>query len=199
VTILSPSKPIETAFPLWPLTVPQYHKMLQTGILTPDDPIELLSGWLIQKMPKNPPHRITTRLVREALETIIPTDWYVETQEPITLADSEPEPDIAIIKGNTRDYDDRHPGPQDIALIAEVADSTLERDRTLKQKIYARAGIATYWIVNLVDRQLEIYSQPAVEEYLFKMILTQGTVMVLIDGCEIGEVAIDSLFPALSN
>jgi len=146
--------------PVWRLTVEQYHQMIRSGILSDDDAIELLSGWLIPKMPKNPQHRAATKLTRNALEAISPDGWYVDSQEPITLDDSEPEPDIAIVRGDTRDYLDRHPGARDLSLVVEVADSTRERDRTLKQRLYGRAGIPVYWIVNLVERQLEVYSQP---------------------------------------
>ncbi len=146
--------------PVWRLTVEQYHQMIRSGILDSDDAIELLEGWLIQKMPKNPQHRAATKLTRNALEAIAPDGWYVDSQEPITLDDSEPEPDIVVVRGDTRDYLDRHPGARDLSLVVEVADSTLERDRTLKQRLYGRAGIPVYWIVNLVERQLEVYSQP---------------------------------------
>jgi Uma2 family endonuclease len=134
--------------------------MIRLGILSDDDPVELLEGWLVYKMPKNPPHRATTKLTRNALEAIIPEDWYVDTQEPITLIDSEPEPDVVIVRGNTRDYLDRHPGAQDIALIVEVSDTTLERDRTSKKRLYARAGIPVYWIINLPEQQIEVYTGP---------------------------------------
>jgi hypothetical protein len=127
--------------PIWRLSVEQYHQMIQLGILTDDDPVELLEGWLVYKMPKNPPHRIATKLTRDALAQILPLGWYVDTQEPITLSDSEPEPDVVIVRGVTQDYFDRHPTDQDIALVAEVADSTLERDRTSRKRLYARAGI----------------------------------------------------------
>ena len=93
-------------------------------------------------------------------EAIAPDGWYVDSQEPITLDDSEPEPDIVVVRGDTRDYLDRHPGARDLSLVVEVADSTLERDRTLKQRLYGRAGIPVYWIVNLVEGQLEVYTQP---------------------------------------
>ena len=146
--------------PVWRFRVEQYHQMIRWGILGEDDPVELLEGWLIPKMPKNPPHRASTKLTRNALEAIIPNGWYVDAQEPITLENSEPEPDIVIVKGDTRDYLDRHPGASDLALVVEIADSTLERDRTLKKGIYARAGISVYWIVNLIDKQLEVYTQP---------------------------------------
>lgn len=84
---------------LWRLRVDQYHAMIQSGILSGDDPVELLEGWLIVKMPKNPAHRISTHLVRTAIESILPSGWYVDSQEPITLSDSEPEPDVMIVRG----------------------------------------------------------------------------------------------------
>jgi Uma2 family endonuclease len=169
--------------------------MITTGILTSDDPIELLAGLLVSQMPKKPSHRIATRLVREALDALIPAGWYVETQEPITLSDSEPEPDVAIIQGNTRDYQARHPNASEIALIVEVADSTLERDRSLKQRIYAGAGIPAYWILNLIDRQLEIYAQPTAEGYQSQTVVQQGEVPVLLQQNMIGTVALAALLP----
>lgn len=147
--------------PIWPLRIEQYHQMIETGILTDDDPIELLEGWLVTKMPKNPSHRLTTQLTREALAVLVSTGYYVEAQEPLTLDDSEPEPDIMIVRGQRRDYRDRHPGPQDIAIVIEVSDTTLQRDRTLKKQIYARGRIPIYWIINLGERQIECYTQPS--------------------------------------
>jgi hypothetical protein len=145
---------------IWRLSVSQYHTMIQVGIIEEDAHIELLEGCLIAKMSKNPPHRISTKLIRQALENLISDGWYVDSQEPITLADSMPEPDVVIIRGKTTDYRDRHPTASDVVLVIEVSDATLERDRTIKQRIYARAGIAIYWILNLRDRQLEVYKQP---------------------------------------
>ncbi|MFV9505876.1 MAG: Uma2 family endonuclease [Oscillochloridaceae bacterium umkhey_bin13] len=147
--------------PIWRLSIAQYHQMLQSGILTDDDPVELLEGWLVTKMPKNPPHRLTTQLLREALAQVVPAGWYVDAQEPITTFDSEPEPDVVIVRGARRDYRDRHPGPADVALVVEVADTTLQRDRSTKQRLYAAAGITTYWIVNLPEAQLEVYREPS--------------------------------------
>src|SRR5438270_12445595 len=111
------------------MTVDQYHAML------PDAPVELLEGVIVQKMPKNPPHRIATRVTHQALERIVPPGWYVDAQAPVTLAGSEPEPDVAVIRGNSRDYRDRHPGPSDVGLLVEVADTTIARDRVLKRRI----------------------------------------------------------------
>lgn len=149
------------ADPIWQLSVDQFHQMIQTGILTDDDPVELLEGWLVTRMPKNPPHRLTTQLTREALSSLLPAGYYVDDQEPMTTDDSEPEPDVMIVRGLRRDYRDHHPGPQDIAVVIEVSDTTLQRDRTLKKQIYARGGIPVYWIINLPEQQIECYTYPS--------------------------------------
>ncbi|MEG4312717.1 MULTISPECIES: Uma2 family endonuclease [unclassified Microcoleus] len=185
---------------IWRLSIEQYHAIIQAGILTDDDSVELLEGWLVFKMPKNPPHRATTRLVRTALENILPPGWYVDSQEPITLSNSEPEPDIVVVRGDTRQYLDRHPGAEDIALIIEVSDTTLQRDRTVKKRIYARAGIAIYWIVNLVEGLVEVYSQPLVEveqpDYSQRLDFGRSAVIpIIIEGREIGAIAVNSLLP----
>ena len=147
--------------PIWQLSIEQYHQMIALGILTDDDPVELLEGWLVAKMPKNPPHRLTTQLTREAVSALLPAGYYVDAQEPITTDASEPEPDVMIVRGQRRDYRDRHPGPQDIVLVIEVSDTTLQRDRTLKKPIYARGGIPVYWIINLPERHIECYTNPS--------------------------------------
>ncbi len=185
---------------IWRLSIEQYHAIIQAGILTDDDSVELLEGWLVFKMPKNPPHRVTTRLVRTALENILPRGWYVDSQEPITLSNSEPEPDIVVVRGDTRQYLDRHPGAEYIALIIEVSDTTLQRDRTVKKRIYARAGISIYWIVNLVEEQVEVYSQPLVEveqpDYSQRLDFGRSAVIpIIIEGIEIGAIAVDALLP----
>jgi len=182
------------------LSIEQYHAMIQSGILTDDDFVELLEGWLVFKMPKNPPHRVTTRLVRTALENILPPGWYVDSQEPITLSNSEPEPDIVVVRGDTRQYLDRHPGAEDIGIVIEVSDTTLQRDRTVKKRIYARAGISIYWIVNLVEGLVEVYSQPLVEveqpDYSQRLDFGRSAVIpIIIEGIEIGAIAVNSLLP----
>ncbi len=193
----APVPPTET---LWPLSISQYHQMVQAGILTEEDPVELLEGLLVTKMPKNPPHRLSTQLTREALSRLLPSDWFVEDQEPITTQDSEPEPDLAVIRGTRRDYSDRHPSPADVGLIIEVADATLQRDRTRKKRIYAQAGIAIYWIINLVDRQIEVYSNPqstqTEPDYLHQQNYQVGDeLLLLLDSAEVGRVSVQDLLP----
>ena len=185
---------------IWRLSVAQYHEMIRTGILTADDPVELLAGWLIYKMPKNPRHRIATRLAQQALEAVVPAGWYVDAQEPITLNDSEPEPDVMIVRGETRDYRDRHPGPEDVALIVEVADSTLERDRGVKRLVYARAGVPVYWIINVLERVLEVYYDPSgpaenADYRQRRAYESSDSVPLMIDALEVGTVAVRDLLP----
>lgn len=185
---------------IWRLRVDQYHKMIRDGILTDDDPVELLEGWLVYKIPKNPPHRISTRLTREALERVVPIGWYVDSQEPITLEDSEPEPDVVIVRGETRDYYDRRPGPGDLALVVEVADAPLERDRESKKRIYARAGIPVYWLINLVENRIEVYTDPLTgadeADYQQRTDFTSlDQIPVVIEGREIGRVVVRDLTP----
>ncbi|MFO1429274.1 MAG: Uma2 family endonuclease [Candidatus Competibacteraceae bacterium] len=186
--------------PVWRLSVEQYHRMIRFGILTDDDPVELLEGWLITKMPKNPPHRLSTQLTREAIVRLLPPGWYVDAQEPITTDDSEPEPDVVVVRGERRDYRDHHPRERDVTLVVEVADATLQRDRTLKKRLYGRAGIPTYWIINLVDNQLEVHTEPtgAGEQADYRQRQDYGvadTAPLMLDGVESGRIAARDLLP----
>jgi Uma2 family endonuclease len=146
--------------PIYRLSVAQYHAMADHGILNEDDPVELLEGWLVRKMTKHPPHSLTTLLVRRALERLLADRWYVNAQEPITLSDSEPEPDVLVARGRPLDFRHRHPGPEEVVLVVEVADASLAQDRGPKKRTYARAGIPVYWIANLPERRFEVYTEP---------------------------------------
>ncbi len=142
------------------LTVAQYDAMGRAGILSPDDRVELLEGLLVMKGAKSPPHRIATRRSREALSARLVPGWYVDSQEPIVTPDSEPEPDVAVILGCTEDYRGANPPASAVSLVVEIAGTTLGHDRDAKGRIYARAGIPAYWLVNLVDSVIEVYTQP---------------------------------------
>lgn len=186
--------------PIWRLQVHQYQEMIRSGILTDDDPVELLEGWLVTKMPKNPPHRVTTQITRETLASIIPSGWYVDDQEPITTKDSEPEPDIVIVQGDRRDYLDRHPYADEVALVVEVADTTLQRDRTSKKRLYARAGIAIYWIINLTERKIEVYTKPLSNaeepDYQEKQeYFLNDSIPVILNNQTINTILVETLFP----
>jgi len=185
---------------IWRFSVDQYHAIIRAGILTEDDPVELLEGWLVTKMPKNPRHSVVTQQTPEALVRVLPSGWYVNTQEPITTADSEPEPDIAVVRGERRQYLDHHPGPQDVPLVIEVADSSLRRDRTLKKRLYAAAGILVYWIVNLIDNQIEVHTDPSgpgdQPDYRHQQNygLTEA-IPVVIEGQAVGLLVVQALLP----
>lgn len=147
--------------PLFRFNLDQYHDMIRFGILTEDDPVELLQGYLVNKMPKNPPHSLVTQQTRDELDKILPSGWFLNVQEPVTTEDSEPEPDVSAVRGTRRQFRERHPGPADVGLVAEVADTSLRRDRGSKKKIYARARIPVYWIINLLEQTVEVYTEPS--------------------------------------
>jgi len=186
--------------PIWQLTVGQYHEMVRAGILSEDDPVELLEGWLVTKMMKNPPHCAATELARKALEQALPQGLHVRTQEPVTLATSEPEFDLAVVRGGLRDYPDRHPGASDVILVVEVADASLERDRTLKKRVYAEAGIPAYWIVNVLERRLEVHGNPSGPSEspgyrTHQDYRPEEQVPLVIDGQELARIVVGDLLP----
>jgi Uma2 family endonuclease len=206
LSVLTPSLPRlpkKAAVPtdyIWPLTVEQYHEMIRAGILTEDDPVELLEGFLVVKMSKNPAHCLATDETRSALERLLPAGWFTKGQDPITTEISEPEPDITVVRGTRRQYADHHPGPQDLALVVEVAEATLARDRGVKKRDYARNSISIYWIVNLVDGQIEVYSDPAgpteqPDYRQHKDYRPDDQLPVVIEGKEIGRIGVRDLLP----
>ncbi|PYN99981.1 MAG: hypothetical protein DMD91_11435 [Candidatus Rokuibacteriota bacterium] len=138
----------------------EYERLIDHGFLDEDEPIELLDGLLLVKEPQHSPHRTAVLLVAKALERAFGDGWFVQTQSPINLDDrSAPEPDVCVVRGSPRDYVEAH--PRRPTLIVEVAQSGLRLARGRKAAAYARAGIADYWIVNLVDRGLEVHREPA--------------------------------------
>ncbi len=194
------------ALSVWRLSVGQYHEMIRSGILHNGDPIELLEGVLVPKRTRNPPHRIAVTQLRDLLMRLVGSGWHVETQEAVTLETSEPEPDLTVIRGSVRDYPDRHPGPNDIGLVVEVADSSLAHDRGQKKRVYARAGIVEFWIVNLIDEQIEVYSDPTrpvdpsdqstQPDYRQRLVFTPGqSLPVTLDGVEAGSIAVSQVLP----
>src|SRR6266496_1478704 len=142
-------------------SVARYQRMIETGILTPEDKVELLENYVVLKMPRNPRHDSTIQHMLEKLFPHRPAGWSLRVQSALTLPDSQPEPDFALVRGSAANYAHRHPGPSDTGLVIEVADSSLLRDQRDKTRIYARAGIPLYWIVNLVDQRIEVYGQPS--------------------------------------
>ena len=182
--------------PIQRFSVESYHAMINAGILRSGDRVELLDGYIAEKMSKNPPHRIAALAALRIFMQLVPQGWYVDKEAPITLLDSEPEPDVAIIRGDTRDYPSGHPGSPDVALVVEVADASLLRDRGVKKRVYANAPIPTYWLLNLVDRRLEVYSAPKAGEYCrCDIYRPEDSAPIILDGVEAGSIPVASLLP----
>ena len=143
----------------------EYDRLVELGVFD-GEPLELIGGDLVVAEPQYPYHSSGIGVVEYAIRAALPPGWVTRTQAPVSLDDeSEPEPDVAVVAGHPRDY--RHEHPARPVLVVEVAESSLTFDRRRKGSLYARAGIADYWIVNLVDRVLEIYRNPAPDPVAF--------------------------------
>ena len=185
--------------PLYRLSLDQFHAMYVVPGL---ERTELLGGWLVARRPILPPHRISTRRVRVAVERVLPEEWYSDEQKPVTLplGASEPLPDLQVVRGAPEDFPDRHPGPADLGMLVEVADSSVSFDRNYKLRLYAREGIPIYWVVNLVAMRVEVYADPSgpAEKPAYRTIHVFGPedeVPLVLDGREVGRIAVRDLLP----
>jgi Uma2 family endonuclease len=181
-------------------SVAEYHRLIELGMLTEDDNIELLEGYLVHKMSRNPPHDAAIQKGMKRWLRVLPAGWDLRVQSAITLTESEPEPDFAIVRGDENAYLTRHPTAADIGLVVEVSDSTLPGDRDDKGRIYARAGIPCYWIVNLVDGQIEGYTSPsgpvADPKFAQRVDYRPGdSVPLILGGTTVVQVAVQDLLP----
>ncbi|OYD91877.1 hypothetical protein CDG76_24825 [Nostoc sp. 'Peltigera membranacea cyanobiont' 210A] len=141
--------------------IAEYHQLIELGFLTEGDRIELIRGELIQMTAKGTPHTVCSSILCRQLARLLGDRAVIRGQDPITLPNqSEPEPDVVIAKGRDEDYLAHHPYPEDILLVIEISDKTIDYDQTIKLSLYAEAGISYYWIVNLPARQLERHSEP---------------------------------------
>ncbi|MGP0062403.1 MAG: Uma2 family endonuclease, partial [Isosphaeraceae bacterium] len=132
------------------ITVDEYDRIIEAGALEDPSRVELIDGYMVDKMSKNAAHRWTTKEVLKALDSRLPAGWTSQKEDPVRIPDyDEPEPDVAIIRGTDADYEFRLPTAADVALLVEVSDSTLVQDRSKKLTAYAKGKIPVYWIVNL--------------------------------------------------
>lgn len=192
--------PSDPAGRLYRLSVDQYHAMAKAGVFANDERVELLEGLLVHKMTKNPPHVRALKHLCNLLSSMLAEDWHVATQDPISLDTSEPEPDLAVIRGTEDDYPDSHPRPGDCGLVVEVSDTTLHTDRVDKKTLYARNGIVEYWIVNLIEDQIEVYTQPTgpaeVPDYRSRTDFKRGdAIPVSLDRTETGTISVADVLP----
>ena len=145
--------------------------MGELGVLSPDDRVELLNGWIVNKTNHRPAHGFAVRLLSEWLQLSLPAGWISQCQLPITTEQSEPEPDLAVVHGVHADFRSRHPSGNDCRLVIEVADTSVSKDRA-KATIYAAAGVMEYWIVNLTENQIERFTDIVENSYQSHAVLT---------------------------
>jgi Uma2 family endonuclease len=158
-------------------TVDRYHRAVKAGIFE-GQPLELLNGALIERSPEGIPHAGLSSDAADYLRSRLGSQVKVREAKPITLPnDSEPEPDIAIVKPLGDLYKtERHPQVADIFWVMEYANTSLEKDLELKDKIYAQVGIAEYWVVNLKTRELIVFRNPVAGEYQAKAVVTSSII-----------------------
>jgi Uma2 family endonuclease len=188
-------------YPPHRLTVERFERMVNAGIFGDKSPIFLWHGRLVEKMTKGDPHIFAVVSLTQTLGRLLPEGWHVRPEQPVRVGDdSMPEPDLSIARGRPRDYLGRKPSVPDTALLIEVADSSLAIDSGDVLRTYATQGFTVYWIVNIPKRRVEVYRNPTGPSdrpgYQDCRLFGPGErVPVVLDGREIGEVAVDDFLP----
>jgi Uma2 family endonuclease len=182
------------------ITVEEYERMIEEGEIGEHDDVELIKGRVVVKMGQGPIHASGSEKSRRPIERLVPLGWHVRTEKPVRMPreNSEPVPDLSVVRGDIEDYLRRHPEPADVALVVEVAKSSLALDRE-QAVILGAAGIPVYWIINLVDRQLEVYSNPSGGAYPAPVWLGESeSVDLIVGGQVVGQIAVADLLPRRS-
>ncbi len=185
------------------LTIEQFDRMVRDGTLDEDEPVELLNGVLVTRMPKNPPHRVATRKTVRALERVLPAGWIAQKEEALVMPPGNKwEPDVAVVRSELEFDSARDATAADCCMVVEIAETNLSRARTEKLRAYAAAGIPVYWIVNLSggatpgSAVVEVYTgvDQATGQYRSRVDLQPGDeVSVVVDGQEVGRIAVADL------
>jgi Uma2 family endonuclease len=190
-----------------PLSVDQYHQMIKQGILREGHASELIDGILVGKdrsdqgggpMSHGPRHSLAIKRLERLLRPVEDQGCHLHPQLPVTLGTTqEPGPDLAVVRGSPEDFLNHHPAPSDVVAVIEVADSTLEYDRSTKQRLYAQSGIGVYWIVNIPQGQVEVYEQPdlATGRYAARTDYRPGQVVRLVIGAAGLDIAVADILP----
>jgi Uma2 family endonuclease len=156
-------------------SVHEYERMVEAGILTEDDRVELIEGEIVEMSPIGKRHAACVNRLNALLGRRLGREAIVSVQNPVQLGErSEPQPDLTLLRGRDDFYEHSLPTPEDVLLLIEVSDTTLEADRQIKLPLYARAGIVEVWLVNLNDEQIEVYAQPAGGSYQFVRCARRG-------------------------
>jgi Uma2 family endonuclease len=163
--------------------------------------VELIDGFIVERGAMVPPHVLSSEKLRRKLDRLLPDGWFVREGKPLQVHRTyEPLPDFAVVEGDPDTFENRHPAPADVAIVIEISDSTLTKDRGEKRVNYARGGISVYWIVNLIDRQVEVYAGPNSDSYSSCINFKIGqSVPVVIDGVDVGQIAVAEILPRTAH
>jgi hypothetical protein len=187
------------------LSVAEYHAWTAEGVFHRHESVELIEGKLVEEpRPRSPQNAFARQTLADWFSKHLPAGWGDFIQSGLTLEDSEPEPDITVVHDLDREYFFRHRTPADTGIVVEIADYTLSSDRIVRGRIYAKAGLSVYWLVNIPDRQIEVYTspQPAADPpvYAVRQDFHPGdAVPVILDGVTVGLVAVADVFPQTSQ
>jgi Uma2 family endonuclease len=182
------------------LTVDEYRRKAAMGEFSNSRTFELLEGVVVPKARQTLKHETALENIQNVIGKLTPGGWHLRIQQPLACGDSQPEPDAVMVKDALDQYVDRPPSPNAVSLVIEVADASLTLDRRLKGRIYARAGIMQYWLLNLVDCDLEVYSNasgpvpmPAFQEHRVYRVEDKLSVVVGLD--DLGQIKVRDLLP----
>lgn len=199
--------PVHPEYSMRRFTVDEYHRLAATGVFDEQDSIELLEGWPVEKMTKSPRQDACITRIERLLRQVLPTGWMIRVQCAITtgghhLGDSEPEPDLAIVRFKADDYAFAHPTFGDVGVVIEVADTSLAKDRR-KARIYTAAGVECYWIINLNSDEIESFTAPQADAadaaYSQRQILTGDEPLILcLDGVQVARFPSHNLIPKVT-
>jgi Uma2 family endonuclease len=204
MSTITPLQPMTETQPFWVPSLPtlyrlsivQYEAMVASGVFTKRDRLHLINGFLVAKMTEDPPHAAACDGVRLAIEALLPAGWYVRPDKPLKIPNnsSVPEP-VVVARGTWRDYDQRHPEPPQVALVVEVSSSSLDEDRRMAL-VYGSGGLAVYWIVNLINRQVEVHTDPGPDGYRTVQVFSSDqAVPLFLEGKELGRITVTDILP----
>ena len=187
-------EPLLQAFPQFSWSLDRYHDAIARGVLTTADRVELIYGKLIENMPSGGLHAECVQMVADFFRERFLSSHLIREEKPTTLTTltSEPEPDVAIV--TRKRYAPNHPSAADIYLVAEVADTSLTKDQTIKVALYAEANIQEYWIINLVKRRIEVHLHPLPDERNYESVIAYAEGKTFMSPF-VGEVVVAELLP----
>ena len=205
MSTITPLQPMTATQPFWVpalptlyrLSIAQYEAMVASGVFTKRDRLHLINGFLVAKMTEYPPHAAACEGVRQAIRPLLPPGWHVRSDKPLKIPNciSVPEPDVVVARGTWRDYNQRHPEPSQAPLVVEVSSSSLLEDRRMAL-VYGRGGVAVYWIVNLIDRQVEVHTDPGPDGYRTVQVFSSDqAVPLFLEGTELGRITVTDILP----